>query len=98
MEHPKAGEATVGENPDVVAALSRLPPIQPAPQAPQSTVAGPVSPQTAPVPGTYLQSFSPPCWKTDGYCRQEGYLFALGILVGLLIGWSQWLTDWSYQT
>ena len=52
MEHPKADEATVGENPDVVAAPQLTPPFQPAPQAPQNMAAEPVGPQTVPVPET----------------------------------------------
>ena len=87
MEHPKADEATVGENPDVVAAPQLTPPFQPAPQAPQNTVAGPVSPQTAPVPGTHIpQAPLPPVRKPMDTADKKAIRFALGILVGLLIG------------
>ena len=87
MEHPKADEATVGENPDVVAAPQPTPPFQPAPQAPQNTVAGPVSPQTAPVPGTHIpQAPLPPVGRPMDTADKKAIRFALGILVGLLIG------------
>ena len=87
MEHPKADEATVGENPDVVVAPQPTPPFQPAPQAPQNTVAGPVSPQTAPVPGTHIpQAPLPPVRKPMDTADKKAIRFALGILVGLLIG------------
>ena len=87
MEHPKADEATVGENPDVVAAPQPTPPFQPVPQAPQNTVAGPVSPQTAPVPGTHIpQAPLPPVRKPMDTADKKAIRFALGILVGLLIG------------
>ena len=87
MEHPKADEATVGENPDVVAAPQPTPPFQPAPQAPQNRVAGPVSPQTAPVPGTHIpQAPLPPVRKPMDTADKKAIRFALGILVGLLIG------------
>ena len=87
MEHPKADEATVGENPDVVAAPQPTPQFQPVPQAPQNTVAGPVSPQTAPVPGTHIpQAPLPPVRKPMDTADKKAIRFALGILVGLLIG------------
>lgn len=87
MEHPKADEATVGENPDVVAAPQPTPPFQPAPQAPQNTVAGPVSPQTAPVPGTHIpQAPLPPVGRPMDTADKKAIRFVLGILVGLLIG------------
>ena len=87
MEHPKADEATVGENPDVVAAPQPTPPFQPVPQAPQNTVAGPVSPQTAPVPGTHIpQAPLPPVRKPMDTADKKAIRFVLGILVGLLIG------------
>ncbi len=87
MEHPKADEATVGENPDVVAAPQPTPPFQPAPQAPQNTVAGPVSPQTAPVPETPIpQAPLPPVGRPMDTADKKAIRFALGILVGLLIG------------
>ena len=83
----KADEATVGENPDVVAAPQPTPPFQPAPQAPQNTVAGPVSPQTAPVPGTHIpQAPLPPVGRPMDTADKKAIRFALGILVGLLIG------------
>ena len=87
MEHPKADEATVGENPDVVVAPQPTPPFQPAPQAPQNTVAGPVSPQTAPVPGTHIpQAPLPPVGRPMDTADKKAIRFVLGILVGLLIG------------
>ena len=87
MEHPKADEATVGENPDVVVAPQPTPPFQPAPQAPQHTVAGPVSPQTAPVPGTHIpQAPLPPVGRPMDTADKKAIRFVLGILVGLLIG------------
>ena len=87
MEHPKADEATVGEDPDVVAAPQPTPPFQPVPQAPQNTVAGPVSPQTASVPGTHIpQAPLPPVRKPMDTADKKAIRFALGILVGLLIG------------
>ena len=87
MEHPKADEATVGEDPDVVAAPQPTPPFQPAPQAPQNTVAGPVSPQTAPVPGTHIpQAPLPPVGRPMDTADKKAIRFALGILIGLLIG------------
>ena len=42
VEPPKMDEATVGEHPDVVAALQPTPPFQPAPQAPLSPVGRPM--------------------------------------------------------
>ena len=87
VEPPKVDEATVGEHPDVVAASQPAPPFQPAPQAPQNTVAGPVSPQTAPVPGTHIpQAPLPPVGRPMDTADKKAIRFALGILVGLLIG------------
>jgi len=63
MEHPKADEATVGENPDVVV------------------------PQTAPVPDTHIpQAPLPPVGRPMDTADKKAIRFALGILVGLLIG------------
>lgn len=87
VELPKVDEATVGEHPDVVAAPQPTPPFQPAPEAPQNTVAEPVSPQTAPVPGTpILQAPFPPVGKPMDTADKRAIRFALGILVGILIG------------
>lgn len=87
MEHPKADEATVGENPDVVAAPQLTPPFQPAPEAPQSMAAEPVSPQTVPAPSTYIpQAPLPPVGRPMDTADKKAIRFALGILVGLLIG------------
>ena len=87
VELPKVDEATVGEHPDVVAAPQPTPPFQPAPQAPQNTVAGPVSPQTAPVPGTHIpQAPLPPVGRPMDTADKKAIRFVLGILVGLLIG------------
>ena len=87
VEHPKMAGTTVGENPEVVAASQPAPPFQPAPQAPQNTVAGPVSPQTAPVPGTHIpQAPLPPVGRPMDTADKKAIRFALGILVGLLIG------------
>ena len=87
VEPPKVDEATVGEHSDVVAASQPAPPFQPAPQAPQNTVAGPVSPQTAPVPGTHIpQAPLPPVGRPMDTADKKAIRFVLGILVGLLIG------------
>ena len=87
VEHPKMAETTVGENSDVVATPQPAPPFQPAPQAPQNTVAGPVSPQTAPVPGTHIpQAPLPPVGRPMDTADKKAIRFALGILIGLLIG------------
>lgn len=87
MEHPKADEATVGENPDVVAAPQLTPPFQPAPQAPQNMAAEPVGPQTVPVPETPIpQAPLSPVGRPMDTADKKAIRFALGILVGLLIG------------
>ena len=79
MEHPKADEATVGEHPDVVATPQPTPPFQPAPQAPQNTVAGPVSPQTAPVPGTHIpQAPLPPVGRPMDTADKKAIRLLLG--------------------
>lgn len=87
VELPKVDEATVEENPAVVAAPQPTPPFQPAPEASQNTVAEPVSPQTAPVLGTHIpQAPLPPVGKPMDTADKKAIRFALGILVGLLIG------------
>lgn len=87
VELPKVDETTVEEDAVVPAAPQPTPPFQPAPQAPQNTVAGPVSPQTAPVPGTHIpQAPLPPVRKPMDTADKKAIRFALGILVGLLIG------------
>lgn len=87
VELPKVDEATVEENPAVVAAPQPTPPFQPAPEAPQNTVAEPVSPQTAPVLGTHIpQAPLSPVGKPMDTADKKAIRFALGILVGLLIG------------
>ena len=87
VEPPKVDEATVGENPDVVAAPQPTPPFQPAPQAPQNMAAEPVGPQTVPVPETPIpQAPLPPVRKPMDTADKKAIRFALGILVGLLIG------------
>ena len=87
VELPKVDEATVEENQAVVAAPQPTPPFQPAPEAPQNTVAEPVSPQTAPVPGTPIpQAPFPPVGKPMDTADKKAIRFALGILVGILIG------------
>ena len=87
MEHPKADEVTVGENPDVIAVHQPTPPFQPAPQAPQNMVAGQVGPQTVPVPETPIPQVPlSPVGKPMDTADKKAIRFALGILVGLLIG------------
>ena len=87
VEPPKVDEATVGEHPDVVAASQPAPPFQPAPQAPQNTVSEPVSPQTVPVPETPIpQAPLSPVGRPMDTADKKAIRFALGILVGLLIG------------
>lgn len=87
VELPKVDEETVEENPAVVAAPQPTPPFQPAPEASQNTVAEPVSPQTAPVLGTHIpQAPLPPVGKPMDTADKKAIRFALGILVGLLIG------------
>lgn len=87
VEPPKVDEATVGEHPDVVAASQPAPPFQPAPQAPQNTVSEPVSPQTVPVPETPIpQGPLSPVGRPMDTADKKAIRFALGILVGLLIG------------
>ena len=87
VEPPKVDEATVGEHPDVVAAPQPTPPFQPAPEAPQNIAAQPVSPQIAPLPGTNIsQAPIPPVRKPMDTADKKAIRFALGILVGLLIG------------
>ena len=87
VELPKVDEATVGGHPDVVAAPQPTPPFQPAPQAPQNTVAEPVGPQTVPVPETPIpQAPLSPVGRPMDTADKKAIRFALGILVGLLIG------------
>ena len=87
VELPKVDEATVGENPDVVAAPQPTPPFQPAPQAPQNMAAEPIGPQTVPVPETpILQAPLSPVGRPMDTADKKAIRFALGILVGLLIG------------
>jgi len=87
MEHPKADEATVGENPDVVAAPQPTPQFQPVPQAPQNMAAEPIGPQTVPVPETPIpQAPLSPVGRPMDTADKKAIRFALGILVGLLIG------------
>ena len=87
VEPPKMDEATVGENPDVVAAPQPTPPFQPAPQAPQNMAAEPVGPQTVPVPETPIpQAPLSPVGRPMDTADKKAIRFALGILVGLLIG------------
>ena len=87
VELPKVDEATVGEHPDVVAAPQSTPSFQPAPQAPHNTVAEPVGPQTVPVPETPIpQAPLSPVGRPMDTADKKAIRFALGILVGLLIG------------
>ena len=87
VELPKVDEVTVGEHPDVVAASQPAPPFQSAPQAPQNTVSEPVSPQTVPVPETPIpQAPLSPVGRPMDTADKKAIRFALGILVGLLIG------------
>lgn len=87
VELPKVDEATVGEHPDVVAAPQPTPPFQPAPQAPQNMAAEPVGPQTVPVPEiTIPQAPLSPVGRPMDPADKKAIRFALGILVGLLIG------------
>ena len=87
VELPEMAETTVGEHPDVVAASQPAPPFQPAPQAPQNTVSEPVSPQTVPVPETPIpQAPLSPVGRPMDTADKKAIRFALGILVGLLIG------------
>ena len=87
VELPKVDEATVGENPDVVAAPQPTPPFQPAPQAPQNMAAEPIGPQTVPVPETPIpQAPLSPVGRPMDTADKKAIRFALGILVGLLIG------------
>ena len=87
VEHPKMAGTTVGENPEVVAASQPAPPFQPAPQAPQNTVSEPVSPQTVPVPETPIpQAPLSPVGRPMDTADKKAIRFALGLLVGLLIG------------
>ena len=87
VELPKVDEVTVGEHPDVVAAPQPTPPFQPAPQAPQNMAAEPIGPQTVPVPETPIpQAPLPPVGKPMDTADKKAIRFALGILVGLLIG------------
>lgn len=87
MEHPKADGATVGENPDVIAGPQPTPPFQPAPESPQNMAAEPVSPQTVPAPSTHIPQVPlSPVGKPMDTADKKAIRFALGILVGLLIG------------
>lgn len=87
VELPKMAETTVGENSDVVAAPQPTPPFQPAPQAPQNMAAEPIGPQTVPVPETPIpQAPLSPVGRPMDTADKKAIRFALGILVGLLIG------------
>ena len=87
VELPKVDEATVGEHSDVVAAPQPTPPFQPAPQAPQNMAAEPIGPQTVPVPETPIpQAPLSPVGRPMDTADKKAIRFALGILVGLLIG------------
>ena len=87
VELPKVDEATVGEHPDVVAAPQTTPPFQPAPQAPQNMAAELVGPQTVPVSETPIpQTPLSPVGRPMDTADKKAIRFALGILVGLLIG------------
>ena len=87
VELPKVDEATVEENPAVVAASQPTPPFQPAPQASQNTVVEPVGPQTATSTSMQIpQAPLPPVGKPMETADKKAIRFALGILVGLLIG------------
>lgn len=87
VELPKVDEETVEENPAVVAAPQPTPPFQPAPEAPQNTVAEPVGPQTATSTSMQIpQAPLPPVGKPMDPADKKAIRFALGILVGLLIG------------
>ena len=87
VEPPKVDEATVGEHTDAVAAPQPTPPFQPAPQAPQNMAAEPVGPQTVPVPETPIpQAPLSPVVRPMDTADKKAIRFALGILVGILIG------------
>ena len=87
VDLPKEDEVTVGKDSVVVATPQSTPQYQPAPEAPQNIAAQPVSPQTAPLPGTNIsQAPIPPVRKPMDPADKKAIRFALGILVGLLIG------------
>lgn len=87
VELPKEDEATVGKDSVVVTTPQSTHQYQPAPEAPQNIAAQPVSPQTAPLPGTNIsQAPIPPVRKPMDPADKKAIRFALGILVGLLIG------------
>ena len=87
VELPKVDETTVEEDAVVPAAPQPNPPFQAAPEAPQSMAAEPVSPQTVPAPSTYIpQAPLPPVGRPMDTADKKAIRFALGILVGLLIG------------
>lgn len=87
VELPKVDETTVEEDAVVPAAPQPTPLFQPAPEAPQNMAAEPVSPQTVPAPSTYIpQAPLPPVGRPMDTADKKAIRFALGILVGLLIG------------
>ena len=87
VELPKVDETTVEEDAVVPAAPQPTPPFQPAPQAPQNMAAEPVGPQTVPVPETPIpQAPLSPVGRPMDTADKKAIRFALGILVGLLIG------------
>lgn len=87
VEPPKVDKTTVEEDAVVPAAPQPNPPFQAAPEAPQSMAAEPVSPQTVPAPSTYIpQAPLPPVGRPMDTADKKAIRFALGILVGLLIG------------
>lgn len=87
VEPPKVDKTTVEEDAVVPAAPQPTPPFQAAPEAPQSMAAEPVSPQTVPAPSTYIpQAPLPPVGRPMDTADKKAIRFALGILVGLLIG------------
>ena len=87
VELPKVDETTVEEDAVVPAAPQPTPPFQPASQAPQNMAAEPVGPQTVPVPETPIpQAPLSPVGRPMDTADKKAIRFALGILVGLLIG------------
>lgn len=87
VELPKVDETTVEEDAGVPAAPQPTPLFQPAPEAPQNMAAEPVSPQTVPAPSTHIPQVPlSPVGKPMDTADKKAIRFALGILVGLLIG------------
>ena len=87
VELPKVDKTTVEEDAVVPAAPQPTPPFQPAPQAPQNMAAEPVGPQTVPVSETPIpQAPLSPVGRPMDTADKKAIRFALGILVGLLIG------------